>query len=179
MGVKLRERLGKGWYVLTDWRGQRKAKCFGKNRALAKAFAEKLAARLKWAEQSGEAVTLSTPDGMIPTVANYLTEWLTVYAEAHCKPSTASGYRIVLEHHVVPALDTKRLHEVSRGDIKRLIAYWLTEGKKKRTIHNILTPLKEAYQHAIDDGLVSPSTQCRIWGGRSGLVNLPTHTLIP
>jgi hypothetical protein len=41
-----------------------------------------LAAKLKWAEQSGEAVTLATPDGTIPTVEAYLTEWLTVYAEA-------------------------------------------------------------------------------------------------
>jgi hypothetical protein len=47
MGVKLRERPGKGWYVLTDWRGQRKAKCFGKNKALAKEFKEKLEAKLK------------------------------------------------------------------------------------------------------------------------------------
>jgi hypothetical protein len=93
MGVKLRERPGKGWYVFTDWNGQRKAKFFGKNKALAKAFADKLAAKLKWAEQSGEAVTLATPDGTIPPVEAYLTEWLTVYAEAHCKASTAEGYR--------------------------------------------------------------------------------------
>ena len=30
MGVKLRERPGKGWYVLTDSGGQSKAKRFGK-----------------------------------------------------------------------------------------------------------------------------------------------------
>jgi integrase len=155
MSVKVRERAGKGWYVLTDWNGQRKAKFFGKDKALAKAFAAKLAAKLKWAEQSGEAVTLATKDGSIPTVASYLADWLRVYAEAHCKPSAASGYRIVLEHHIIPALGTRRLHDVSRTDIKRLIAEWLAHGKKKRTIHNILTPLKEAYQHAIDDGLVT------------------------
>lgn len=91
MGVKVRERPGKGWYVLTDWNGQRKAKFFGKDKALAKAFAAKLAAKLKWAEQSGEAITLATKDGAIPTVAAYLTDWLRVYAEAHCKPSTASA----------------------------------------------------------------------------------------
>lgn len=47
MSVKLRERPGKGWYVLTDWNNQRKAKFFGKNKALAKEFAEKLEAKLK------------------------------------------------------------------------------------------------------------------------------------
>src|SRR5262249_54398960 len=110
MGVKLRERPGKGWYVLTDWNGQRKAKSFGKNKTLAKAFADKLAAKLKWAEQSGEAITLGTKDGAIPTVSEYLTEWVRVYADAHCKASTASGYRIVLNHHILPALGNRRLH---------------------------------------------------------------------
>ena len=31
----------------------------------------------------------------------------------------------------------------------------MAQGRKKRTIHNILTPLKEAYHHAMDDGLVT------------------------
>ncbi len=78
MGVKVRERLGKGWYVLSNWQNKRKAKCFGKRKALAKAFADKFIAKLKWAEQSGEAITLGTKDGTTPTGATYLTEWLTV-----------------------------------------------------------------------------------------------------
>jgi integrase len=44
---------------------------------------------------------------------------------------------------------------VTRIDLKRLIAALVAQGRKKRTIHNILTPLKEAYKHAIDDGLVT------------------------
>ena len=66
MGVKLRERPGKGWYVFTDWQGQRKAKCFGKNKRLAQAFAEKLTAQLKWAEHNGEPLALSQPDQRCP-----------------------------------------------------------------------------------------------------------------
>ena len=155
MGVKLRERPGKGWYVLTDWKGQRAAKFFGPDKKAAKSFMEKLAARLKWAEQSGEPLALSQPDGQIPTVKEHLTEWLRIYAEAHCKPSTALSYRKVIDKHLLPIFGERRLHEVSRADIKRLIADLVSQGRKKRTIHNILTPLKEAYQHAIDDGLVT------------------------
>ena len=66
MGVKVRERPGKGFYVLTDWQGKRKSKFFGKDKKQAKLFAEKLKARLKWAEQSGEPVMLSSPDGKVP-----------------------------------------------------------------------------------------------------------------
>jgi integrase len=126
MSVKVRLRPGKGWYVLTDWSGQRKAKFFANNKALAKVFANKLAARLNWAEQNGEAITLGRKDGTIPAVTEYLTEWLRVYDDPHCKPSTAFGYRMVVNHHLIPALGSRRLNAVSRTDIKRLIAQWLT-----------------------------------------------------
>jgi integrase len=155
MAVKLRERPGKGWYVLIDWHGQRKAKFFGQDKKQAKAFADKLAARLKWAEQSGEPIALSQPDQAMPTVKAYLEDWLTTYADAHCKPSTASDYWKVVNRHILPVLGDRHLHDVTRADIKRLIASLIAQGRKKQTIHNILTPLKEAYHHAIDDGIVT------------------------
>ncbi len=128
MGVKLRERPGKGWYVLTDYRGQRKAKCFGKDKKQAKLFADKLTARIKWAEQSGEAVALSSPDGAIPTVQGYFTEWLKTYADIHCKRTTATDYRGALSLHVFPRFGERRLHEISRRDVKRLIADLISQG---------------------------------------------------
>ena len=91
----------------------------------------------------------------VPTVKEYLMEWLRVYAEAHCKPSTAEGYRSILALHIFPILGDRRLSHVSRSDVKQLIASLVHAGLKRRTIHNILTPLKEAYQHAIDDGFVT------------------------
>ena len=47
MGVRLQEREGKGWYVIINWKGQRRTKFFGKNKALAKDFREKIEAKLK------------------------------------------------------------------------------------------------------------------------------------
>ncbi len=165
MGVKLRNRKEKGWMVLTDWHGQRKAKCFGDNEKLAQAFADKLAAKLKWAEESGEPVSLSRPhQETMPTLKDFLEDWLQTYAEVHTKPNTARGYRKCLENHIYPALGQRQLNDVARSDIKRLIATLARQGLKKQpqavpglkkqTIHNILLPLKEAYNHAIDDGLV-------------------------
>jgi hypothetical protein len=74
MGVKVREVEGKGWYVLINWRNQRKAKSFRTDKATAKAFAKKLSARLKWAEVSGEPLALSQPEQQMPTVKGYLKE---------------------------------------------------------------------------------------------------------
>jgi len=45
--------------------------------------------------------------------------------------------------------------------VKRLIATWWSNGLKKQTIHNILTPLKEAYQHAMDEGLLTMNPVAR------------------
>ena len=53
MGVKLRERPGKGWYVLIDWQGKRKAKSFGRDKKRAELFAETLECRMKLAKNGG------------------------------------------------------------------------------------------------------------------------------
>jgi integrase len=162
MGVKVREVDGKGWYVFINWRNQRKAKSFGTDKATAKAFAKKLSARLKWAEVSGEPLALSQPDQQMPTVKSYLSEWLKTYANVHCKPSTAEGYQQICEKHLFPAIGERLLHDVNRAHIKRLVAEWLTAGLRKRTIHNILTPLKEAYHHAIDEQLVTMNPAAKL-----------------
>ncbi len=70
MGVKVRERPGKGWYVFTDWNGQRKAKSFGKNKKLAKDFASKLEAKLKLS--SAGILTKSEKGQSAKTVQNVI-----------------------------------------------------------------------------------------------------------
>jgi hypothetical protein len=55
MGVKVGERKDKpGWWVFINHQGRRTKKYFGRDKKGATAFADKLSARLKWAEASGE-----------------------------------------------------------------------------------------------------------------------------
>ena len=84
-----------------------------------------------------------------------MTSWLESYANVHLKPSTAEGYRQVCEGHLFSAIGDRLLHTLTRADIKRLIGQLLAKGLRKRTIHNILTPLKEAFHHAMDEQLVA------------------------
>ena len=86
MGVKVSERPGKGWYVFTNCKGQRKAKFFGRDERLAREFGRKLEARLKWAELSGEPVALSQLEQKIPIVKDYLEDWLKIYARCIASP---------------------------------------------------------------------------------------------
>src|SRR5436309_11853843 len=98
MSVKVRERRdktgkSKSWYVLIKSNGQRKAKCFGKNKRLATEFAEKLEARIKWGQLSGEPIVLAQPEQAKSTVKAYLEDWLNTYAKVHCEASTYRGYQ--------------------------------------------------------------------------------------
>ncbi len=56
------------------------------------------------------------------TVKSYCDDWLSTYAEVHCKPSTAHSYRQALTIHVYPVMGDSRLDRVTRTEIKRLIA---------------------------------------------------------
>jgi integrase len=186
MSVKVRERKdkmgkSKGWYVLTDWNGQRKAKYFGKDEKQAKKFAEKLEARLKWAEQSGETIVLTQPEQVMPTVKTYLEDWLNTYAKIYCKPSTYRGYQRSVEKQLIPAFGHHPLHGLKREHVKRFVASKaeelvarakkpndeasgpIPERKKARwTIQGYLVPLKAAYNQAIEDGLVVMNPAARL-----------------
>ena len=166
MGIKVRRRKDKpGWWVIIHHKGKRTKKQFPDDRAgerAAKTFAEKLSARLKWAEASGEAIGLTHADQTLPTVKAYLEDWLEVYAKPHCKASTYRGYKRSVEKRLVPSFGSRALDALRRDDVKRLIAQ-LTEKKKARgTIQNCLVPLKAAYNQAIEDGLVTLNPAARL-----------------
>lgn len=179
MSVKVRERKdptgkSKGWYVLTDWNSQRKAKYFGQDRRQALLFADKLAARLKWAEHSGEAIQLTQPAQADPSVKAYLEDWLDTYAKVHCKSSTYRGYQRSVTKQLIPAFGHFPLQGLKREHVKRFVAMKaeevVTRGNKQDTtdleqvssrkkarwtIQGYLVPLKAAYNQAIEDGVVT------------------------
>ena len=162
MGVKLRERPGKGWGVFINWHKQRKAKFFGPNKKAAQLFADKMAAQLKWVEQNGESHSLQRSKKEIPTVKAYLTEWKENYAKVHCKPSTYQGYARSIDQHLIPAFGNLLLNQVDRETIRLFIATLTKQGKARGTIENFLVPLKVVFYQAIDDGLVTNNPAARL-----------------
>ena len=162
MGVKLRERPGKGWGVFINWRKQRKAKFFGANKKAAQAFAEKMAIHLKWVEQNGDSHSLRAEKKDMPTVKEYLTTWQDTYAIVHCKPSTYRGYARSIDQHLIPAFGHLLLDQVDREGIRTLIASLTGKGKARGTIENCLVPFKAMFYQAIDDGLVKVNPAARL-----------------
>jgi len=153
MGVKLRERPGKGWYVLTDWNNQRKAKFFGKNKALAKEFAGKLEAKLKLG-----SVGITTKTGV--KIEDYAETWLERIQHTR-KYSTYVSYQKMLQRDILPVLRGLDLEDVTREKVKALACASLKQGHSGKTVQNLIRGLSSLLSHAVEDGLLTVNPALR------------------
>lgn len=97
---------------------------------------------MKWAKASGEPVFLSQPSQGMPTLKEYIPEWLETHAKVHCKPSTYRGYKRAIEQHLIPTFRDRPLHLLKRDEVKRFIVTQIEAVKARGTIQNYLVPLK-------------------------------------
>ena len=95
-----------------------------------------------------------------PRFVDYAEHWIETYAKAHCKYSTLKTYEGVLGKHLIPAFSGKLLDEITRQDVADLINKKLASpshrGKptSRGTVRNILAPLREMLNHAVDSGIL-------------------------
>lgn len=96
------------------------------------------------------------------TLAEYLRdEWLPVQ-QARLKPSTLHGYRIVVEQRIIPLLGSKRLGDLSPGDIAAFLqAHRALPPRRngspalsEQTIKRTFRVLHVALAHAVELGLI-------------------------
>lgn len=84
------------------------------------------------------------------TFGEYADRWMERHVAANLKPSSARGYRVLLDAHILPALKDRPLAEVTREEIK-VLAYSCLEGGRKHPV-----PLEDgvvSYEGLID-GLI-------------------------
>lgn len=86
------------------------------------------------------------------TVRDYFKHWLETYAAPSCKYSTYTSYTRVLNRYLLPALGHLPLRTLSATDLKTLLT--TAHGKRRQTIRNIFTPIREGLAHAVADGLI-------------------------
>ena len=55
-----------------------------------------------------------------PTVADLVERYFRVHVATHCSAKTAEGYRYVVDKHILPALGTMRVRDVSGADVAAL-----------------------------------------------------------
>ncbi len=96
------------------------------------------------------------------TVAEFLRDKWLPSVEQRLRPSTLSGYRSLLETHVIPRLGQKRLSELDPSDLNLLYADLLKDGRRNgtgglspKTTRNVGVVLGKALRDAARWGLIA------------------------
>jgi len=96
------------------------------------------------------------------TLDEYVQEWLNTYARTHVKESTLGEYEAVFKNHIIPVFGRLPFSKITREMVKRLIAEKIQAGLSRSTVRCIIGPLRELYNHAIDDGVLSVNPASRV-----------------
>jgi len=155
MAVKVRQHKGKYW-VFIDHKGKRKAKCIGTSKRAAESVAEKIEAKITLGQFEIKDERQRRPFEV------YCRNWLDTYARAHCKASTVSIYETAFRLYLLPAFGQKDLSGITREEVKNLTYDLLAKGKTRSTVKNVLAPIREMFNHAIEDGHVTFNPALRV-----------------
>jgi integrase len=88
------------------------------------------------------------------TVAEYLNGWLAALPITGRRSTTISGYRWLVNSHIVPELGDIALRDLSAVDVDRLYGTMIGKGLSLRTVRHCHSALRRAVQDAVDKGLL-------------------------
>jgi integrase len=91
---------------------------------------------------------LPAPDTTL-TVAQLLCRWYDDVLRHQVAPSATRNYKAIADHHIVPALGSKKLVSLTTADIDRLLSVKLDSGLSVSTVRRIRSVLGQA----IDQGI--------------------------
>jgi integrase len=156
MAVKVRERKGAWWVVIRHKSIPNKGHCRWKRvgtgkagKRAAEAAAEKIQAKLAL----GEAMPWQ--DRAVPTFREAAERWLATYGPLRqLRESTRDLYKRNLETHVFPRFGPKPVTQVSREDMRALIADLLGRGRSRSMIHNVIAPIRQTLGQLVEDGVL-------------------------
>ena len=83
------------------------------------------------------------------TVAEFLQEWLSIYAATNTSPRTQQGYRGNIQRYIVPAIGGVRLQSLQAQHIQKMYAHMLENGLSARTVLQTHRVLRQALGHAV------------------------------
>lgn len=79
----------------------------------------------KWIKLQAKAAAVPIPTS-VPTVAQYLTRWLTEVVKPNLEPATYAYYELMVRLYIIPALGNKRLDRLQTRDVQA----WLNKLPK-------------------------------------------------
>jgi len=131
MGVKVREKpKGSGnWWIFVSHQGKRKSKKIGKDKRLAQEIAKKIEAKLILGD-----FNIVTDKPPCPTLKAYADRWMNTEAKLKIKRSSWHMYKSVLNAHLLPAMGSERLNEISKAGVKQLVYDMFERGLARNSI---------------------------------------------
>ena len=91
-------------------------------------------------------IALSGPN---PMLKEYLVTWLRESVAVSVDPKTLEGYEVACRLHILPALGSTRIRDLTARQIQALYAQKTREGLSVRTRRNIHATLKRALKQAV------------------------------
>ena len=88
------------------------------------------------------------------TMQAYLSHWLEDTAASRVRPSTLESYRSHIDHHIVPALGTIRLRDLSATDVNHMLASIVRSGVSPTTANRVRATLRTALTSAVKSGMI-------------------------
>ena len=161
MGVTVRQKKrGRGlpWWVFVHVNGSIRSKKIGDKRA-----AETVASAVRRKIKAGE-LNLPSPDPeqKSPRFGDYAERYIESYAKIACKFTTWRSYETIIEKHLNPIWRTKRLDQITRADVKRLILQKQQDGFAVGTVENIKALVSGIFTHAYEDEILSVHPALRL-----------------
>lgn len=151
MGVKVREKVkGSGaWWVFVNHNGDRSSTLVGSLKAANRTkedFEHKLALGMELfpEEKQTPAVTLQA----------YYKKFERTYLQTACRESTATRYDECFRLYILPQFGQLPLAEITREQVKDLVAGLVEKQKARATIRIITASLCAVFNHAIEDKLL-------------------------
>lgn len=109
-----------------------------------------------------QELTGTLPQSGSTTLGSYLCDWIESYGALSLRRTTYENYKIIVNKHLVPGLGKLRLDQIRATHINKYMAKKLTSGRRdgkgglsRRSVEYHFTILRQALQHAVDEGLLS------------------------
>lgn len=153
MSVTVRQkRKGKGnpWHVFIHDNGIIRSKAVGDRRA-----AEAVASAIRRKMTAGEFLLDDPAESKVPEFYEYAKRYLDNYAKTALKRNTWEGYEVIIENHLKPVWQGKRLDQITRADVKTLLLQKQKDGYAAGTVENIKALVSGLFTHAYEDEILA------------------------
>lgn len=152
MGVTVRQKnKGKGnpWYVFIYQNKTTRSKSVGEKK-LANAVAAKIRKKLVAGQLNLDGKETNTS----PEFTAYAKHYLEGYVKTACKRNTWTGYETIIRLHIAPAWKGKKLNQIKRADVKKLLLQKQQAGLAPKTVENIKALASGILTHAYEEELI-------------------------